>query len=99
MNITKTKNGSELLLELDGNLDTSTAPDLNKVINESLFGITSLIIDLENVTYVSSAGLRVLLVAYKTMTKKGSMVVRHVNKDVMDIFSMTGFDSILTIEN
>lgn len=98
MEIKKQVNGSELLITLVGNLDTITAPDLNNELNSSLEGITSLIFDFKQVGYVSSAGLRVLLVAYKTMSEKGSMVLRHVNQDVMDIFNMTGFDEILDIE-
>ncbi len=98
MNITKTLNGSELLLELDGSLDTSTAPELNKVVTESIDGVTKLIIDLAKVGYVSSAGLRVLLVSYKTMSKQGGMVIRNVCEEVMDVFTMTGFVDILDIE-
>jgi len=99
MNINKKQNGSELLIELDGSLDTTTAPELDKVIRDSLNGITSLIFDFKKVDYVSSAGLRVLLVAYKIMTKQGNMVIRNVNQDIMDIFQITGFVDILTIEN
>ena len=99
MTITKKQTGSELLIELSGNLDTTTAPELGKVIDESLYGITSLILDLKKVDYVSSAGLRVILVAFKIMSKQGTMVVRNVNQSVMDVFSMTGFVDILTIEN
>ncbi|MCR5490935.1 MAG: STAS domain-containing protein [Bacilli bacterium] len=99
MTITKKQTGSELLIELDGSLNTTTAPELNKVLNESLDGIDSLIIDLAKVDYVSSAGLRVLLIAYKAMADEGKMVLRHVIQDVMDIFTMTGFNEIFTIEN
>lgn len=99
MNIVKKQNGSELLFELEGSIDSSTAPVLDQAINKSLDGITSLILDFEKVNYISSAGLRVLLVAYNTMAKQGTLVVRHPNSNVMDVFSMTGFDNILTIEN
>ena len=99
MNINKKLNGSELLFELEGSIDSTSAPELDKVINESIKDVESLILDFKNVDYISSAGLRVLLVAYKTMAKQGKMVVRHPNSNVMDIFSMTGFDNILTIED
>ena len=99
MNINKKLNGSELLFELEGSIDSTSAPELDKVINESIKDVESLILDFKNVDYISSAGLRVLLVAYKTMAKQGKMIVRHPNSNVMDIFSMTGFDNILTIED
>ncbi len=98
MNVMKKQNGSELLLEVDGSIDSLTAPEFNQIINDSLNGVTSLILDLKKVDYISSAGLRVLLVACKLMSNQGTMVVRNVNSNVMDVFSMTGFDNILTIE-
>ena len=98
MNINKKQNGSELLVELDGSIDTTTAPDLDQFLRENLGDIKSLILDFAKVDYVSSAGLRVLLVTYKTMATQGSMVLRNVNQDVMDVFTMTGFADILTIE-
>ena len=98
MNITKTITGSELLLSVSGNLDSVSAPQLEKAVNDSVTGISKLIFDFEKVDYVSSAGLRVLLLSHKIMAKQGSMVVRHVNKEVMDIFELTGFTSFLTIE-
>ena len=99
MNIIKKLNGSELLLEVEGNIDSTTAPEFNSALEESMNGISSLIIDFKKVDYISSAGLRVLLVACKTMSKQGSMVIRNVNNNIMDIFTMTGFVNILTIEN
>ena len=99
MNIIKKQNGSELLFELSGSIDTTTAPELDKAISGSIQGIKSLIFDFKNVDYVSSAGLRVLLVAYKTMSNQGEMIIRHVNQNVMDVFTMTGFDNFLVIEN
>ena len=66
--------------------------------DKSVKGISSLILDFKKVDYISSAGLRVLLVTYRTMAKQGSMIIRNANKNVMDIFTMTGFDNILTIE-
>ena len=99
MNIVKKLNGSELFVEIEGNIDSTTAPELNDSLNQSMKGINSLILDFKKVDYISSAGLRVLLVACKTMSGQGKMIVRNANKNVMDIFLMTGFDNILTIEN
>ena len=99
MKVNKKQNGSELLMEIEGGIDSITAPQLNDILNASINGITSLILDFKNVDYISSAGLRVLLVNYKAMTGKGNMIIRNVNKNVMDIFTMTGFVNILTIEN
>lgn len=98
MNITKTMNGSELSVALEGRLDTNTAPELDKVFKESLEGITSLVIDMEKLDYISSAGLRTLLVAQKTMNKQGTMKIRNVNELIMEVFNITGFVDILTIE-
>ena len=99
MNVTKKQTGSELLVEIEGDINTTTAPELHADVAENLEGITNLIIDFKKVDYVSSAGLRVLLVMYKTMNGQGGeMVIRNVNSEVMDVFSMTGFDSFLTIE-
>ena len=98
MNVTKKQNGSELFIEVSGSIDTVTAPELNKIINESLKGINSLIFDFAKVDYISSAGLRVLLAARKSITKDGNVVIRNSNQNIMDIFTMTGFDNILTIE-
>ena len=99
MNIVKKQTGNELLIELSGSLDTMTAPELDKVIRESLNDVKSLVFDFSKVDYVSSAGLRVLLVAYKVMQQQGTMVLRHVNSDIMDVFSITGFVEFLQIEN
>ena len=99
MKVNKKLNGSELLMEIEGGIDSTTAPELNDILAASINGITSLILDFKNVDYISSAGLRVLLVNYKAMTGKGEMIIRNVNGNVMDIFTMTGFVNILTIEN
>ena len=99
MNVVKTQNGSELLMEIEGGIDTTTAPELNEILSNSLDNIDSLILDFKKVDYISSAGLRVLLVTFKDMSKKGGMIIHHVNENVMDIFQMTGFVNILTIEN
>lgn len=98
MKITKTQNGNNLTLALEGRLDTSTAPELESTLKDSLDGITELTIDMEALDYLSSAGLRVLLVAQKTMNKQGSMKVVHVNEMIMEIFEVTGFTNILTVE-
>lgn len=86
------------VIEVAGRLDTITAPMLDKTINEDISGVKNLILDLKDVAYVSSAGLRVLLSAQKKMQKVGSMKVRNVCADVMEVFEMTGFADILVIE-
>ena len=83
---------------LDGRLDTITAPELEKTLNASLDGVSALTIDFEKLTYISSAGLRVLLAAQKRMSSQGAMKVVHVSDVVMEIFDVTGFSGILTIE-
>ena len=98
MNITENKNGNQLCLSLEGRLDTTTAPELEKVIKSSLDGVTELTIDMSSLDYLSSAGLRILLGAQKTMNKQGGMKVTHVNDTIMEIFEVTGFVDILTIE-
>ena len=98
MTINKTQNGSELTIALEGRLDTVTSPELDAELNGALDGVTSLIFDLEKLEYMSSAGLRTLLSAQKRMNKQGSMKVQHVNETIMEIFEVTGFTDILTIE-
>ncbi len=98
MTINKTLNGSTLELKLEGRLDTNTAPELEKTIKDSLDGVTDLILDLGELEYLSSAGLRVLLSTQKIMNKQGSMVVKNVNETIMEIFEVTGFSDILTIQ-
>lgn len=98
LNITKNVNGSEIKLILEGRLDTATAPQLEATLNSVLAGVTSLKFDLEKLDYISSAGLRVLLSAQKTMNKQGSMVISNVSPEVKEIFDVTGFTDILTIE-
>lgn len=97
MNINRTVNGAALELALEGRLDTTTAPQLDAQL-QNLTGIQELTIDFGKLEYISSAGLRVLLSAQKTMNKQGSMVLRHVNESVMEVFEVTGFADILTIE-
>ena len=98
MTITKTQNGSALTIALEGRLDTMTAPELEAELKKSLDGTESLILDFSKLDYISSAGLRVLLSAQKIMNRQGSMKVTHVNETVMEIFEVTGFMDILTIE-
>ena len=98
LNITKNTNGSELTVILDGRLDTVTSPALENELKSAMNGVDSLIFDLEKLQYISSAGLRVLLSAQKVMYKQGSMVVRNASEDVKEIFDVTGFSDILTIE-
>lgn len=98
MNITKTEANNELILTVEGRLDTTTAPDLEKTIQGSIEGITKLVFDFSNLDYISSAGLRVLLSAQKIMNKQGNMVVKNVSSEINEIFEVTGFSDILTIE-
>ena len=98
LNIEKKKEGSKLELVLAGRLDTTTAPELEKELRDSLDGVPALTIDMAALEYISSAGLRVLLSAQKTMNKQGKMKVVHVGDTIMEIFEVTGFSDILTIE-
>ena len=98
MTINKTQNGSSLTIALGGRLDTTTAPELEAVVKDSLDSVTELVFDMAELDYISSAGLRVLLGAQKTMNKQGTMVVKNVNDDINEIFDVTGFVDILTIE-
>ena len=98
LNINKTQKDSTLTLALEGRLDTVTSPDLDEVVKEALDGVTELVFDFTELQYISSAGLRVLLSAQKKMAKQGSMKIHHVNETIMEIFEVTGFSEILTIE-
>lgn len=98
MTINKNLNGTALTVALEGRLDTTTAPELEAELKQSLPGTTELIMDFEKLDYISSAGLRVLLSAQKTMTKQGSMKIIHANEMIMEVFEVTGFIDILTIE-
>lgn len=98
MNITKKADGSSLTLALEGRLDTTTAPKLDAEIKASLKGVTSLVLDMADLIYLSSAGLRVILAAQKQMNRQGKMVVRNVNETIMEVFEVTGFTNIITIE-
>lgn len=98
MTISKTQNNSKLTIALDGRLDTTTAPQLEAEIKSFLNGITELVFELSNLEYISSAGLRVLLSAQKIMNKQGKMVIHGASEEIMEIFDVTGFIDILTIE-
>ena len=98
MNIIKNQEGTTLTVALEGRLDTVTAPQLEGDLRTAVNGVTELVFDLEKLDYVSSAGLRVLLSAQKVMNRQGSMVIRHVKPEIMDIFDVTGFVDILNIE-
>lgn len=98
MTINTEINANKAKLALDGRLNTTTAPTLENAVNELPAEITELVMDMEKVAYVSSAGLRVLLAAQKLMNKKGSLLLTGVCEDVMEVFEMTGFADILTIE-
>lgn len=89
---------SVLEINISGRLDTLTAPELEKTLADSLCGVKKLIFDLNDLEYLSSAGLRVLLGAQKEMNKQGEMCIRNVNENIMDIFEVTGFVDILNIE-
>ena len=98
MTINQNKNGSKLVLEVEGRLDTTTAPQLDAEVKSSINGITELEFDFSKLDYISSAGLRVLLSAQKIMNKQGSMVIHGASENLMEIFDVTGFIDILTIE-
>ena len=97
LNIEKQKENDCLNIKLEGRLDTTTAPQLDAELKESLPGMTDVTIDLADLEYISSAGLRVLLATQKAMNKQGTLKVCNVNEIVMEIFEVTGFSEILTI--
>ena len=98
MNIQKTVNGTTLTVKLEGRLDTTTSPKLEEELRGSVGGMTCLVMDFEKLEYISSAGLRVLLSMQKIMNKQGEMHIKNVNETVMEVFEITGFADILTIE-
>ena len=98
MNIEQNRNGNALTLALEGRLDTMTAPQLEAALKEALPGVEALTFDLSKLDYISSAGLRVLLSAQKTMNQQGTMKVKNANEMILEIFEVTGFCDILTIE-
>lgn len=98
MKITKKQDGTALTLALEGRLDTTTAPELEAELSRSLDGADTLALDFDALDYISSAGLRVVLSAHKTMARRGGMKVCRVNEMIQEIFDVTGFSDILTIE-
>ena len=98
MTINVNKDGEKLVLSPEGRIDTVTAPEFSKAIDDNILGIKDLTIDFEKLEYISSAGLRVLLTTQKSMSKVGSMKLIHVSDVIMDVFNITGFVDILTIE-
>ena len=98
LKIDKNANGNDLIVAIAGRLDTNTAPELDNELKGELNGVTSLIIDMTGLDYISSAGLRVLLSLQKTMNKQGQMKVTNAGSTIMEVFEVTGFTDILTIE-
>ena len=97
MKIEPTRDNTTLTLALEGRLDTLTAPELEQFVNANLEGVAALVCDFANLEYVSSAGLRVLLSTQKKMSKQGSMTVKNVRSEIMEVLDITGFSDILTI--
>ena len=98
LNITKEAENEKAVFTLEGRLDTITAPQLEKELKETLDGVRELTLDFEKLDYISSAGLRVLLSAQKIMNKQGEMTVTNCSEEIMEIFDVTGFSDILSIE-
>lgn len=98
LNIEKSIEDKRLVIALAGRLDTATAPQLETELKDCLDGVEALTLDFENLDYISSAGLRVLLSAQKTMNRQGEMKVIHVNETISEIFEITGFTDVLTLE-
>ena len=98
MTIEKKLNGTELTVAITGRLDTTTAPQLEAEFKQSITGVEKLVLDFATLEYLSSAGLRVLLAAQKVMNKQGEMIIKNVNETINEIFEVTGFIDILTIE-
>lgn len=98
LNIKKAMDQDKLTIALEGRLDTLTSPELETELKGAIDGVKELVMDLDKLEYISSAGLRVLLFAQKTMNRQGSMVVKNANESIMEIFEVTGFCDILTIE-
>lgn len=98
LDIVKNRDGGVLEVVLSGRLDTNTSPDLEAVVKRELDGVEKLVLDMAELEYVSSAGLRVILVAQKTMLTQGTMIVRSPREEIRNIFDLTGFLDILTIE-
>lgn len=97
MNIKQKKEDKKLIVSISGKVDTQTAPELMEFLKGVMPGVEELVLDFQEVEYISSAGLRVVLFAQKTMNAQGSMTVVNVNEDIMEVFELTGFNDILTI--
>ena len=98
MVINKTRNGDELTVAVEGRLDTTTAPELDDMLKAELGDVKKLLFDFAKLDYISSAGLRVLLLSQKTMNKQGSMTIRNVSSEIMEIFEVTGLSDLLNIK-
>lgn len=98
MKIIKKSESTKLTIQLEGRLDTTTAPELEAELKECLDGVTTLVLDLQKLAYLSSAGLRILLSAQKRMNKQGEMIIINVCENIMEVFDVTGFSGILTIQ-
>ena len=98
MQINKTVTGDTLTYALSGRLDTTTAPEFEAALKTSLDDVRHLVLDFSDLEYISSSGLRVLLAAQKVMSRQGDMVVMHVNDSIMEVFEITGFSDLLTIQ-
>lgn len=97
--ITSSKDGDSLVLTLSGRLDTIQAPKLEAELKTALNGVKELTFEMKDLEYISSAGLRVILSTQKVMSRQGEFILTNVNSDIMEVFSITGFDDILTIKN
>lgn len=98
MDIKKIENNGEIIFEISGRIDTNTSPELEKAVSEIINDSNSIVFDFKGVEYISSAGLRVLLMTHKTMSKKGGFTVTNPATDIMEIFEVTGFSDILNIK-
>ena len=98
MTITNEKNGNQMTVGIEGRLDTTTVPQLESFLNDNTAGITDIVLDLEKLEYISSAGLRVVLSLHKKMCRIGSLKLINASDEVMEVFDITGFSDILTIE-
>ena len=98
LTIEKNRQGAELTVILDGRLDTASAPNFEAVVKNELEGVETLVLEFKKLLYTSSAGLRVILLAQKTMNKQGKMILKNVSEDVMEVFEMTGLADLFAIE-
>ena len=99
LTIEKSRQGAELAVSLEGRLDTASAPEFEAVVKNELAGVERFVLELKKLQYTSSAGLRVILLAQKTMNKQGIMILKNVSDGVMEVFEMTGLSDLLTFES